>query len=192
LVFFPIMLLALIQVFLGMFVILFPSIARDLLLIPLVNIPFVLILPAILGVIGGGLSIGRLALKYRKKVLISWGLLLAGLLVILLDLAVPFFRAPLFLSIFLGICLGFSFALIFAPSQTLVQEHTPFDVRGRVFAVINSLISLAALVPTLLTAALVDVLGIRVVLLGMGGAIIALSIYSFRGKYGLLGVNHRA
>lgn len=192
LVFFPIMLLTFLQVFLGMTAILLPSISHQLLHISLADASVMLIIPAFLGVILGSLLVEKLAKEHRKKHLITLGLFASGLSMISFGWAVPVFKFPLVLGIILVAALGMAFALMFVPSQTLVQEHTPFGVRGRVFAALSSLVNLAAVAPMLVTASLVDFFGVRAVLLAMALVIMALGFYALRGRYGVLGVNHRA
>ena len=80
-----------------------------------------------------------------------------------------------FLSIFLVFLLGLSFVLMFVPLQTLIQQATPFDVRGRVFGALNLAVNLASALPLLVAATLVDFFGLKVVLFATGGLIIFLA-----------------
>jgi MFS family permease len=65
---------------------------------------------------------------------------------------------------------GMSYASIAIPAQTQLQEELPEDVRGRVFGVLNMLISLAALVPIGLVGPLADVFGVEGIMVGCGVA----------------------
>jgi MFS family permease len=66
--------------------------------------------------------------------------------------------------------LGFSIALVNIPAQTTLQEKTPLEVRGRVFAVQILVANAAGLPPTLSIGTLADHIGIpRVILLIAGG-----------------------
>ena len=189
-VLFPLLLLTGLQVLLGMAIILLPSISQQILSISFADSSFVLIAPAFLGAALANLLIEKLTQDYRKKNLITIGLFLTSFLIFLFALALPGLKWPLVLAIFLALGLGTSFSLVFIPSLTLVQEHTPFDIRGRVFATLSTLVTLAAAVPMLMTATLVDLLGIDLVLLSVALIILFLGFYAQRGKYGLLGINH--
>jgi MFS family permease len=50
------------------------------------------------------------------------------------------------------------YAFVAVPAQTSLQEELPSDVRGRVFGVLNMLVSLASFVPILLAGPLADVI----------------------------------
>jgi hypothetical protein len=189
-VFFPILLLTALQVFVAMTVILLPSVAQQILAISFANIAFILVIPFVIGVALTGLAVRRLNQYYRKKNLITFGLLGTGSLIIFFDLVIPVVSFPSTLASTLALLLGGSAALAFIPSQTLVQEHTPFGVRGRVFSALSCLVNLAAAIPMLFTASMVDFFGVKVVLLGIGLLIVSLGLYARRGKYGLLGINH--
>lgn len=67
-----------------------------------------------------------------------------------------------------AIAAGIAYALVAVPAQTQLQEELPADVRGRVFGVLNMLISVASFVPIILAGPLADLAGPDVVLLGCG------------------------
>lgn len=191
-VLFPILLLAGLQVLVGMTMMLLPSISQQILKISFANSPFVFIVPAFLGAALGNIFVGKTAKARRKKDLIAAGLLATGFLILIFVLGVPGFKLALPLAVVLTLALGMAFILVFVPSFTLVQEHTPVDVRGRVFATLNTMITLAAAVPTLATATLVDLFGVRTILLVASLAIVILGFYVQKEKYALLGNNHRS
>jgi hypothetical protein len=58
--------------------------------------------------------------------------------------------------------LGLGGLFIYISNQTLVQERTPENLRGRVFGTLGFLIHLATLPCLLFTSTIVDFLGIRV------------------------------
>lgn len=72
---------------------------------------------------------------------------------------------------------GAAFVAVVIPSQTLIQEHAPPDVRGRVFAVQFVLSNVVGIVPLLLLGELADRVGVEwtlavvgLVVLGVGAA----------------------
>ena len=54
------------------------------------------------------------------------------------------------------------------PSQTQLQEDIPEDVRGRVFGILNMLVSVASFAPILIVGPLSDFIGTTTVLVGVG------------------------
>lgn len=191
-VLFPILLLAGLQILVGMSILLLPSISQQILEIAFAYSPFVIIVPIFLGLALGNFLVERFLRVYRKKNLISLGLFLTGFLILALDLAVPVFPFRLFLAGSLALGLGFAYIIMFIPCLTLVQENTLFSLRGRVFSTLSTLVTLAAAVPMLLTATLVDLFGVRAILIAASLGIIALGFYARKGKYGLLVANHRS
>jgi MFS family permease len=51
---------------------------------------------------------------------------------------------------------GVCYAFVAVPAQTSLQEELPADVRGRVFGVLNMLVSLASFVPIIIVGPLAD------------------------------------
>lgn len=59
---------------------------------------------------------------------------------------------------------GLAYAAVAIPAQTQLQEDLPEDVRGRVFGVLNMLVSVASFLPILIVGPIADLLGTTVVL----------------------------
>ncbi len=59
---------------------------------------------------------------------------------------------------------GIAYAAVAIPAQTQLQEDLPEDVRGRVFGVLNMLVSVASFLPILVVGPIADFLGTTVVL----------------------------
>jgi MFS family permease len=59
---------------------------------------------------------------------------------------------------------GIAYAAVAIPAQTQLQEELPADVRGRVFGVLNMLVSVASFLPILVVGPIVDLLGTTIVL----------------------------
>src|SRR5206468_496687 len=59
---------------------------------------------------------------------------------------------------------GVAYASVAIPAQTQLQEDLPEDVRGRVFGVLNMLVSVASFLPILVVGPIADLLGTTVVL----------------------------
>jgi MFS family permease len=63
--------------------------------------------------------------------------------------------------------LGFFYAMVNAPAQTVLHERAPPEMRGRVFGAQLALASMAAIVPLLLVGAVADLYGVSAVLMGI-------------------------
>jgi hypothetical protein len=82
---------------------------------------------------------------------------------------------------------GIAYALIAIPAQTALQEELPVNVRGRIFGILNTLLSVASFFPVLAAPVVADVvdillpgLGIPVVLLGLSLFLAWVSVTSWR------------
>ena len=141
--------------------------------------------PAGVGLVLATYLVGRFGYLVRREILINMGLGTMVLTLIALGLvsrghrilSVPLFEAYPQATVSLTTAvmvltafLGFSIALINIPAQTILQERTPLQVRGRVFAVQFLVANLVGLPPTLFIGTLADRIGIpRVILLVAGG-----------------------
>ena len=76
--------------------------------------------------------------------------------------------------------MGFSYALLNAPAQTLLHERTPHEMRGRIFASQMVLANGVALLPLVVVGGVADLYGVSSVVLGLGVLLVfggALSLY---------------
>lgn len=189
---FPMILLTGLQIILGMGLILIPSFSKTILLIKFADSPFIVIIPVILGAILGSLMVEKMIRKHLKRVLIINGLFLLGISIFLAGFAPSFFWLPAVLGALLSFLMGVGFLLMSIPLQILIQENTPFDIRGRVFGMLGTLITIAAVLPVLTTVTIVDIFGVKSVLISGGMGLIILAFYAARGKYGILSNYHRS
>ena len=149
--------------------------------------------------LGGGLVLGILLLNaYGRLVprrrLIEGGLLVLGIALALLSVAAPlssFLRSRVdsngavalepfvsLLGIIVAIALtaGVAYAFVAVPAQTQLQEELPQDVRGRVFGVLNMLVSVASFVPIIIAGPLADTLGTSLVLFLMAALVVGTGV----------------
>src|SRR5205823_13075392 len=73
---------------------------------------------------------------------------------------------------------GVAYATVAIPAQTQLQEDLPEEVRGRVFGVLNMLVSVASFLPILVVGPIADLFGTTVVLVGVATLIAASGIAS--------------
>lgn len=183
-VLFPLLLLVFSQIIIVMLFVLGPALVVKILNIPFVRIGEMFILPGALGaIVGMGLTV-KLLKKIRKRYLIHIGLFLSSFALFGLVLIVPYL--PHLFKIFgqmgLGFLAGLAFSLFTIPTQTLLQEKTPIELRGRVFGVLGFLITLVSVFPVLFAATIGEVLGERWMILILAMAVFTLGLFSLKGE----------
>jgi MFS family permease len=158
--------------------------------------------------LGAGLVVGILTLNvYGKYVsrrrLIEGGLLALGIALAILGFAqrVRFIAegsgALSLLTVVMAVAFvaGVAYAFVAVPAQTQLQEELPSEVRGRVFGVLNMLISLASFLPIVIVGPVADSIGtpavivisaVIIVLTGGASILLAHPSRSARGTPGHL------
>lgn len=137
--------------------------------------------------LGAGLVVGILTLnvygKYApRRRLIEGGLATLGIALAILALAqrVQLIRdgtgALSLLTVVMAVAFvaGVAYAFVAVPAQTQLQEELPSEVRGRVFGVLNMLVSLASFLPIVIVGPVADAIGASAVIL-ISAVIIALT-----------------
>ncbi|HVL54388.1 MAG TPA: hypothetical protein VM344_09030, partial [Vitreimonas sp.] len=105
--------------------------------------------------------------------------------------ALPNAFAPLIsiiaVVVVIAVFAGLEYSFVAIPSQTALQEELPPDVRGRIFGILNTLLSLASFVPVILAPAAADIInlffpgmGIPVVMGVLGILTLAAGVASWR------------
>lgn len=112
----------------------------------------------------GAVWVGHLGQRFPRRYLSLWGTLGMALSLILL----AWTTEQLWLSIALLTVLGFAGALVGIPMQTLLQETTPEDMRGKVFGLQNNLVNIALTLPLALASLVEAALGLPNVFIGLG------------------------
>jgi MFS family permease len=148
--------------------------------------------PAGLGMLLAAMTLGRWGGRIRKQRVVRGGLAVTALGFALLGVLawrfqatnqrfildatmidLPAASAALILSsVTLSLVLGLAMAGVNIVSQTLMQENTPEQLRGRVFSVQFMLNNLVGIPPMLAIAALADLIGIPQTLVGISGVIL--------------------
>jgi MFS family permease len=78
------------------------------------------------------------------------------------------------LAFIAGVC----YAFVAVPAQTSLQEELPSDVRGRVFGVLNMLVSLASFVPIIVVGPLADFISASAVIMISAVIVAAIGVAS--------------
>jgi MFS family permease len=101
------------------------------------------------------------------------------------------------LAIVVGVAMlsGIFYAFVAVPAQTQLQEELPEDVRGRVFGVLNMLVSIASFLPIVLVGYVADAIGtpavifMSAVLIGVFGVVSILLGHPAETGYALPGAS---
>ncbi len=137
----------------------------------------VVVLPLGLGIVTGILALNAYGCYFPRRRAIEAGLIVLGLLLALLSGAGPISRfleaqvagqgfqdasrmvSLLSMVIAIAFIAGACYAVVAISAQTQLQEELPEDVRGRVFGVLNMLISISSLLPIIVVAPAADLVG---------------------------------
>jgi MFS family permease len=86
---------------------------------------------------------------------------------------------------------GIAYGLVASPSQTQLQEDLPADVRGRVFGVLNMLVSVASFLPIIIVGPISDLVGTTTVILVVALSVLAAGLASLLTRGPLLASDSR-
>lgn len=192
-----IIILAGIQVVVGILAVLVPGFLEKSLQIKATDATYVLIIPLGLGIVIGGIILGKVGEKLIKRKLVARAILFGGLLFFLVGIAplispainyfrhprpVPFiYQPPLSKVLVLGsFLLGLAMVSILVPTQTVLQESTPESSRGKVFSVLGVAMSGLSLIPVLLSGILADIFGVTPIFIALGGVIILVGLFGLK------------
>ncbi|MFH1833276.1 MAG: MFS transporter [Candidatus Levyibacteriota bacterium] len=185
-------LLTLSQVLILLFAVVGPGFAHQVLGINVEEFPLVLVTPAALGMVVGAIIIANFFHDFSREKMANIGVMLGGLSILFLPygskvtsreivqtindyLPHIFTINILHIMVFLAFVLGFANALIFVPSNTLLQEKTSDEIRGKIYGVLNSLVGISSFLPVIIVGELSDIFGVGRVLTGIGISLIAFS-----------------
>jgi MFS family permease len=156
-----------------------PGFAQDILRLEAEDFFFIMG-PAGLGAVVGILFLNSYGKAIPKRLVIDLGLVAMGITLIMLAAIRPITVllgaaidpieevipsiAPL-TSLIAGVVViavfaGVEYSFVAIPAQTALQEELPTDVRGRIFGILNTLLSLASFAPVILAPAVADVVNI--------------------------------
>ena len=147
----------------------------------------VVVLPLGLGIVTGVLGVNAYGHNFPRRRIIEAGLIVLGLLLALLSCLGSIWhflniqvaaaaastgladlsQALSMLSIVVAIAFvsGICYAVVAISAQTQLQEELPEDVRGRVFGILNMLVSVSSLLPIMVVGPAADLFGASLVLL---------------------------
>lgn len=147
----------------------------------------VVVLPLGLGIVTGILAINAYGHYFPRRRMIEVGLIVLGLLLALLSCvgSISHFLnaqvvatadayglhdlsqmiSTLSMVIAIAFVAGICYAVVAISAQTQLQEELPEDVRGRVFGILNMLVSVSSLLPIMVVGPAADLVGASAILL---------------------------
>ena len=160
----------------------------------------VVVLPLGFGIVTGILLLNSYGQYFARRRVIEGGLIVSGILLAALAAAGPISRflqradAPggldlsgvtslLAVVVVIAFFAGIAYGLVAIPSQTQLQEDLPEDVRGRVFGVLEMLVSVASFLPIIIVGPISDLVGTTAVIfvVAVGVALIGVVSVLTRG-----------
>lgn len=186
-------LLALSQILILIIAAITPGYANQVLHMDLEKFPIVFVTPAAFGMVMGAVFLVNAFHHFAKEKIVTIGLFLSGVAMFILPYAsviaskdvvqtlnryIPHIlditgSHILFVIAFL---LGFANALVFVPSNTILQEKTTDEFRGKIYGVLNALVGLFSLIPIILVGGLSDLFGVGSVIIGIGVVLVGLGL----------------
>jgi len=179
----------------GVLGVLGPGFARDTLGLEAKDF-IVIVLPLGFGVVIGILALNNFGQLIRRQRLIEGGLIVLGAMIAVLSVVGTIVRlvnrvdaqtahiglsnvvSVLSLVVLVALLAGVAYAAVAISSQTQLQEELPEDVRGRVYGVLFTLISVASFVPVIIVGPIADVTGTTPVLLGVAAILAGTGLVS--------------
>jgi MFS family permease len=149
----------------------------------------VVVLPLGFGVVAGVLLVNAIRTLVPRRRTIEVGLVTLGICLVLITIANPISQllqhlnaaqpvvdasalvSVLAVVVAIAFIAGIAYATVAIPAQTELQEVIPQDVRGRVFGILNTLVSIASFLPIIIAGPVSDALGPAPVLLAAAGLV---------------------
>ena len=173
-----------------------PGYATSILKIEVERFPLLFVTPAVIGMAAGAIVIGNFLHTKPKDLLTKIGLLIIGIvflffphisfvtsknIVISLNTTLPYLLDIniIHMLLIMAIIIGFAFSLVFVPSNTILQEETTDEQRGKIYGSLNTMVGLVSIIPVLGVGALADLIGVGRVITIIGISIIGISILRF-------------
>ncbi|MEO7663499.1 MAG: MFS transporter [Candidatus Limnocylindrales bacterium] len=155
---------------------------------------FLVVLPLGIGIVMGVLLLNSYGQYLPRRRAIEGGLVALGSLLAVMTIAGPISRAlrsvdaPIVdlsaltslvaVVIVIAFLAGIAYGIVAISSQTQLQEDLPEEVRGRVFGVLNMLVSVGSFLPIIIVGPISDIVGTTAVILTVAVLILLSGIVS--------------
>jgi MFS family permease len=141
------------------------------------NETYIVLVPAMLGLIATGALLGQRPTFSRATTLVA-GIATAGMSLLVMGIVPDLLRAHGFaslmvpLAVLVGVVFGGALGALLIPAFTVLQERTDSDSRGRIFGGIFTVINAAVAIPLLLAGVVSDLIGVARVVAALGALLI--------------------
>src|SRR3989338_4654520 len=170
-VFHSLFLLIMVQLLILILAVIGPGFAQQILGITVKEFPALFVTPAAIGMVVGAVVLSHFFHNHPKDKMVSVGIAISGIVMFLLPYSS---RISLVLAAFL---LGVANALIFVPSNTIVQEETSDELRGKIYGFLNTMVAMCSIIPVIMVGRLADTFGVASVLTGIAIVIFLIGAY---------------
>jgi len=187
------LLLSLSQILILIIAVVGPGFAKQVLHITINAFPLIFVTPAVIGMGVGTYLLTNYFHSFPKQKSATLGLFISSIAVFFLPFSSRFVSYPyiksfnaflphllqlniLHFMVLIAFILGLSNALIFVPSNTIIQEETSDEVRGKIYGALNTVVSLISLFPIAIVGSLADVVGVATVLTVVALVIAAIAV----------------
>jgi hypothetical protein len=146
----------------------------------------VVVLPLGVGLIMGIFVLNLYGRHFSRRRGTEGGLIGLGLALLALSVAQPLINRLSFgpqislLSVVtvISFAAGIAYAFVAVPAQTQLQEELPENIRGRVFGVLNMLVSIASFLPIIIVGPIADAVGTSWVVAGAAIVVLLVAVGS--------------
>jgi len=160
----------------------------------------VVVLPLGIGVVVGATGANALQSLVSRRRLIEAGLIVLGVSLGLISIAGPIaqlvrdvddavpgpdiaaYVSVLTVVVVIAFVAGVGYAATAIPAQTELQAEIPHAVRGRVFGILNMLVSVGSLLPIIVVGPISDVVGTMPVVLAAAAVTLVVGLASLAGR----------
>ncbi|MFH1864088.1 MAG: MFS transporter [bacterium] len=180
----PFLLLLGFQVALAIIIVSVPAIAKEIFSVNLNAAGIFVVIPAALGAMIGAFNLPKLikgGLRKKKIIensLVTLTITIAALVFVIPELGYIYRILFGFVAVFFA---GLAFVGVAIPSQTYLQEFTPYKLRGRVFGNFWFLTIIASVIPVIFSGTITEVFGVRFFLFILSA--FTFSVYILSSKY---------
>lgn len=186
-------LLALSQIIILVVATIAPGYAESVLGLSVEEFPLLFVAPAAVGMVVGAVILVNVFHSHPRQKVINAGIFLSGLAMFLLPYGSKvasrdFVHAInvylphildiniLHIMVVLAFILGLANSFVFVPANTILQEKTSDEFRGKIYGLLNSVVGVLSLLPIIIVGGLSDIIGVGAVLYGIGISLVLLSL----------------
>jgi len=185
--------LAMTQILLLIIASIAPGYTAEVLKISIKQFPIIFMIPAVLGVIIGAILLSSIMHDVSREKIINIGIFLSGIAILLMPFGGRIASREIIqtlnlylpnllhisisdLLILFAFLLGLANAFVFVPSNTILQETTSEELRGKIYGVLNSMVGIFSLVPLIIVGGLSDLVGVGKVIIGIGIGVLMIGL----------------